>query len=145
MLSKTTSNARLISQLDAIIHSVLRDNPLPLVYENKIRIGYLLIRETRGQWTVYDTDKNKIIAKTHYKKSALVLAKNYLQNPGCITEILYLDGEIFKHTCDIEQYEYAINHLANENKIAVRMARMGDSENKREIAERKLQKYFKFA
>lgn len=142
---KIKSDSQLISQLDIIIRSVLRDNPLPLVYENKIRIGYLLIRETNDKWTVYDTDKNKIIAKVHYKKSALALAKNYLQNPEHIKKILELDSEMFKHTGDIEHYSRAIKYLKNENQIAVRMARMCDSEHKLDIAERKLQKYFKFA
>lgn len=144
-LLKMVSETNIISQLETIIHSVLRERPLPIVYENKIRLGNLLIRKTGEQWTIYNTEKNNIIAKTHYRKTALILAKVYLKDSKKINEIKMIDSDIFKHSTDIEYYKHFIQNLHDKNKVAVRAARLCDSENKLDIAERKLAKYLDFA
>lgn len=145
MLLKARANSKLISQLDIIMGNVLRERPLPMIYENKIRLDSLLIRETGDKWTVYDTSENIIIAKTHYRKSAIILAKVYLQDPLKIKDIVRLDATIFKHTTDIEYYENSVKNLENEVQKSIRKARICDSETKLKHAEDKLLKYAEIA
>lgn len=145
MLLRTRTNSRLISQLDTIMGNVLRERPLPVVYENKIRLENLLIKKASDKWIVYDTSENIIIAKTHYRKSAIILAKVYLQKPSKIKEIVRLDSTIFKHSTDIDYYENSIKNLDNEVQKSIRLARLCDSETKLRNAEDKLLKYAEIA
>lgn len=96
-------------------------------------------------WTVYDTEKNIIISKLHYRKSALILAKSYLKDQSCVSQIADIDKTIFKHQSDISYYEHSIKTMKNTNQIAVREARLCDSEHKLKQAEHKMMKYLDFA
>jgi hypothetical protein len=65
----------LAKELEALINRNLDTSYFPYVKGKSIRIGHIIVRETRFGFLVFDTKNNKEVDKMFCKTSAVALAK----------------------------------------------------------------------
>ena len=100
---------RVLKDLQDIIEANLDITLLPYKKGNSIRIGSMVVRESKHGHLVYSIKQNKQIARTFSKTAAVAIAKS-----GKVNEILYLDHQVQKHFNDCLFYKNTITKTKNE-------------------------------
>ena len=109
-MSSNKVTPKLAKELENLINNKIDTSYLPYVKGKSIRIGHIIVRETRAQFfLVFDTKENKEIAKMFCKTAAVALAKSVVQKrSSAINKIKELDNRISKHFTDAMFYKHTI-------------------------------------
>ena len=109
-MSSNKLTPKLAKELENLINNKIDTSYLPYVKGKSIRIGHIIIRETRAQFfLVFDTKENKEVAKMFCKTAAVALAKSVVQKrSSAINKIIQLDDSISKHFTDALFYKHTI-------------------------------------
>lgn len=115
-------NKNILKDLQEIIEDNLDPSMFPYKKGNSIRIGKIVIRESRVGYLVYDIESNTQIAKTFCKTAAIALARSI--NKGCdIQRVIELDKVIEKHYNDCIFYKHTIKKTKDEIKKEITINR----------------------
>ena len=95
-----TASESILRDLEEIINATLAEMPLPYQKGNSIRIKNIIIRKSSNGYLIYDSKINKQLARTHFKSSAIALAKNAAIGIDVVKQIKQLDAELLKHYND---------------------------------------------
>ena len=116
---------QLVQELENLINNKIDTSYLPYVKGKSIRIGHIIIRETRAQFfLVFDTKENKEVAKMFCKTAAVALAKNIVQKRSdAIYRIKQLDERISKHFTDALFYKHTMRVTKDETRREVAQMR----------------------
>ena len=108
----------LAKELENLINNKIDTSYLPYVKGKSIRIGHIIIRETRAQFfLVFDTKENNEVAKMFCKTAAVALAKSVVQKrSSVINKIIQLDDSISKHFTDALFYKHTIKITKDNTK-----------------------------
>ena len=109
-MSSNKLTPALARELENLINNKIDTSYLPYVKGKSIRIGHIIIRETKAQFfLVFDTKENKEVAKMFCKTAAVALAKNIVQKRSdAISRIKQLDERICKHFTDAIFYKHTM-------------------------------------
>jgi len=101
----------LVKELENLINNKIDTSFFPYVKGKSIRIGHIIVRETRAKFfLVFDTKENKEIAKMFCKTSAVALAKTMAKSKeeADIKRIKELDYTISKNFTDALFYKHTM-------------------------------------
>ena len=121
-MSSKKVNLTLAQELENLINNKIDTSYFPYVKGKSIRIGHVIVRETRAQFfLVFDTKENKEIAKMFCKTSAVALAKSIVTSKqnDTINKIKQLDDTISKNYTDAIFYRHTIKVTKDEIKREV--------------------------
>ena len=110
-MSSNKVTPKLAKELENLINNKIDTSYLPYVKGKSIRIGHIIVRETRAQFfLVFDTKENKEVAKMFCKTAAVALAKSIVtaRENSAINRIKELDNRISKHFTDAMFYKHTI-------------------------------------
>jgi len=109
----------LVKELENLINNKIDTSFFPYVKGKSIRIGHIIVRETRAKFfLVFDTKENKEIAKMFCKTSAVALAKTMAKSKeeADIKRIKELDYTISKNFTDALFYKHTMKVTKDEIK-----------------------------
>ena len=109
----------LVKELENLINNKIDTSYFPYVKGKSIRIGHIIVRETRAKFfLVFDTKENKEIAKMFCKTSAVALAKTMAKSKeeADIKRIKELDYTISKNFTDALFYKHTMKVTKDEIK-----------------------------
>jgi len=112
---------KLAQELENLINNKIDTSYLPYVKGKSIRIGHIIVRETKvGFFLVFDTKENKEVAKMFCKTAAVALAKSVVQKRNdAISRIKQLDERISKHFTDALFYKHTIRVTKDDTRREV--------------------------
>ena len=112
---------KLAQELENLINNKIDTSYLPYVKGKSIRIGHIIVRETKvGFFLVFDTKENKEVAKMFCKTAAVALAKSVVQKRNdAISRIKQLDERISKHFTDAIFYKHTIRVTKDDTRREV--------------------------
>ena len=128
-------------ELENLINNTIDKSVLPYVKGKSIRIGHVIVRETRvGFFLVFDTKENTEIAKMFCKTGAVALAKSIVskQNDAEIKIIKSLDDIISKNFNDAIFYKHTIKVTKDDIKKQVAQMRYSVARDATQHAKDKL-------
>jgi hypothetical protein len=128
-------------ELENLINNTIDKSFLPYVKGKSIRIGHVIVRETRvGFFLVFDTKENAEIAKMFCKTGAVALAKSIVskQDNAEIKLIKTLDDIISKNFNDAIFYKHTINVTKDSIKKQVAQMRYSVARDATQHAKDKL-------
>jgi hypothetical protein len=129
----------LSKELETLIHKMLVSHPLPYKKGKSIRVGPVVIRESRQQgFIIFDCIEQTQLAITYSKGAALAVAKCHI-NKQDYQEVLRLDRIFQKHDIDCLHYQYIIGKSSNESLRYVNINRLEISEAESEIAKQDIE------
>ena len=134
----------LAKELENLINNKIDTSYLPYVKGNSIRIGHIIVRETRvGFFLVFDTKENKEIDKMFCKTSAVALAKSIVNKKGyvALNRIKNLDKEISKHYNDAVFYKHTMQITKDITKYEVARTRYDIAAAVTKVAKDKLDSF----
>lgn len=103
-------------QLETIITYGVKDNPLPYKKGNSIRIGKLVIRESKTQgYIIFDCENNKQVDVVSSLRGALAMSILYMKDRDYKT-VKVLDQKYFKHYNDAVFYKETIKKTSSESR-----------------------------
>jgi hypothetical protein len=106
-------------QLEAIIYNGIKKTPLPFKKGNSIRIGKIVIRESKTQgYIIFDCENGLQIDVASSLRGAIAMSKLYLMNQD-ITKIKYLDRKYSKYYNDSIFYKASLKNASNESRKIV--------------------------
>jgi hypothetical protein len=117
-------NDVIISELEEIINSGMESVILPYIKGNSIRIKHFIIRKNSHGYLVYDCKTNSQVAKTHFKTTAVAIAKNLVENKDIVKAALKLDQELLKNYNDAVFYKHIIKNSKDRLVIGSRKTRL---------------------
>jgi hypothetical protein len=130
----------IVNDLNEMVIYGLYRNPIPIVKGNSIRIGNIVIRQSKNHgYIVIDTFYNKQLCSVYSKKSAIAVAKKALMNFD-YNDVLILDKLYEKHKNDCIFYNHTISKTTKENKKYINEARLQVSLNELDSITRRLEK-----
>ena len=142
-MSSKKLNLKLAKELENLINNKIDTSYFPYVRGKSIRIGHIIVRETRFGFLVFDTKNNKEVDKMFCKTSAVALAKQEasgsLTNP--IEYIRKLDKEIEKNFNDAIFYKHTMRVTKDDTKFFVAQTRYDIAASKTRYAKEELDKY----
>ena len=109
----------LVKELENLINNKIDTSYFPYVKGKSIRIGHIIVRETRARFfLVFDTKENKEVAKMFCKTSAVALAKTIAKSKeeADIKRIKELDHTISKNFTDALFYKHTMKVTKDEIK-----------------------------
>lgn len=113
---------KIASAVEYLLSKVVLDKPLPqlrFIYKkHKIVLG------KNGYYSVYKPDGKKIANKIHYQETAKYIA-NHSKQPSLISNILYIESEMFRHKEKIEFFSN-YNIQKNSKNISTKIQMMYD-------------------
>lgn len=114
----------ILSELESVVKQGLLKTPLPYKKGNTIRIGHVVIRESKTHGHIlFDVVKQKQIAVLFSKTAALALAKNYISDKD-YQKIFWIDTKYQKNYNDIMFYKHTIDKTKDEIKKCVALDRL---------------------
>ena len=128
-------------ELENLINNTIDKSFLPYVKGKSIRIGHVIVRETKvGFFLVFDTKENTEIAKMFCKTGAVALAKSIVskQNDAEIKIIKSLDNVISKNFNDAIFYKHTIKVTKDDIKKQVAQMRYSVARDATQHAKDKL-------
>ena len=134
-------NKRIIKDLQEIIEANLDPSMFPYKKGNSIRIGKIVIRESRAGYLVYDIESNSQIAKTFCKTAAVAIAKSITKNRSNVQRVLELDKLIEKYYNDCVFYKYTINKTKDDFKREITINRYEIAKSMTSDAKRRLDSF----
>jgi len=118
-MNSDTLTPKLAKELENLINNKIDTSYFPYVKGKSIRIGHIIVRETRAKFfLVFDTKENKEIGKMFCKTSALALAKTMAKSKeeADIKRIKELDHTISKNFTDALFYKHTMKVTKDEIK-----------------------------
>jgi hypothetical protein len=118
-MNSDTLTPKLAKELENLINNKIDTSYFPYVKGKSIRIGHIIVRETRAKFfLVFDTKENKEIGKMFCKTSALALAKTMAKSKeeADIKRIKQLDHTISKNFTDALFYKHTMKVTKDEIK-----------------------------
>lgn len=135
-------NPKLARELEYLINKNLDTSYFPYVKGKSIRIGHIIVRETKvGFFLVFDTKENKEIGKMFCKTSAVALAKTVASGRSGRKNILELDKEISKNYNDAVFHKHIMNVTKDETRYFVASTRYDIAAAKTKVAKDRLDSY----
>ena len=123
-MSSKKLSPELARELEYLINKNLDTSYFPYVKGKSIRIGHVIVRETKvGFFLVFDTKENKEIAKMFCKTAAVALAKTVVKNKSQIKTIKDLDKIIEKNYNDAIFHKYTMRVTKDDTKYFVAATR----------------------
>jgi hypothetical protein len=116
-MNSDTLTPKLAKELENLINNKIDTSYFPYVKGKSIRIGHIIVRETRAKFfLVFDTKENKEIGKMFCKTSALALAKTMAKSKEAadIKRIKQLDHTISKNFTDALFYKHTMKVTKDE-------------------------------
>jgi hypothetical protein len=138
------NNQKIKQQLEEIISSGLAKTPLPMIQNNSIRIGKIIITPKEDGFRVYNLSNKQDLGKTYSRNAALAIAKICCQGE-CLTslvkQILDLDQYYQKYDTDCTFYYATIKRTTDEFKKDVVETRYYDALERKYSAVDKINKF----
>lgn len=107
-------------ELEYLINKNLDTSYFPYVKGKSIRIGHIVVRETKiGFFLVFDTKENKEIAKMFCKTAAVALAKSIARSRNQLNKIKQLDRYIEKHYNDAVFHKHTMKVTKDDTRFFV--------------------------
>ena len=116
-MSSKKLTPELVKELENLINNKIDTSYFPYVKGKSIRIGHIIVRETRARFfLVFDTKENKEVAKMFCKTSAVALAKTIAKSKedADIKRIKQLDHTISKNFTDALFYKHTMKVTKDE-------------------------------
>jgi hypothetical protein len=130
-----------VRDLEEIVSKNVDKFKFPEIKGNAIRIGHLLIRNSKQNgYIVVDTKINKTVETAYSKRGAIAIALANIKNKN-YKEILYYDSVIEKNVNDSQFYFHTIENSNELSKKQAILNRFEDSKNKIDWARRALDNY----
>lgn len=98
----------IIKDLEDLIESSIDAVAFPYKKGNSIRIGNMVVRESKNGYLVYDTTNNCQVARTFCKASAIAIAKNKARGRDITEKAMEYDKIIEKNYNDALFYKNTI-------------------------------------
>ena len=118
-----------LSSLEDIVNNKMSEYNLPLARGKSIRIGNLVVRNSkRFGYVIIDTATNKSIDNAYSKYGAVALANAHLKNLS-VKEVKRCDEIIEKNANDSYFYVYSIKKTTDEFKQNVLESRLEIAQN----------------
>jgi len=127
---------KVLKDLQEIIEANLDPTLFPYQKGNSLRIGSIVIRESKKGHLVYCAKANKQIARTFSKTAAVAIARG-----GNVNKILRLDNEIMKHFNDCLFYKHTMNNSKSDTARFVAENRYEISSDRTQQLKKKLDGY----
>ena len=127
---------KVLKDLQEIIEANLDPTLFPYQKGNSLRIGSIVIRESKKGHLVYCAKANKQIARTFSKTAAVAIARG-----GNVNKILRLDNEIMKHFNDCLFYKNTMKNSKSDVSRFVAENRYEISSDKTRQLKKKLDGY----
>lgn len=109
----------ILDQLQNIIENGIRNNPVPYRKGNSIRIGAIVIRESKTQgYVLFDAVNNTQISTAYSLAGALAIAKSYMSSQP-IEKIQMLDRRLEKHSNDCVFFKHTIKNCSDKIKKTI--------------------------
>ena len=140
-MSSKKLNPKLAKELENLINNKIDTSYFPYVRGKSIRIGHIIVRETRFGFLVFDTKNNKEVDKMFCKTSALALAKAVAQGNQPNNHIMQLDKVIEKNYNDAIFYKNTMRVTSDDTKFFVAQTRYDIAASKTLYAKEELDKY----
>jgi hypothetical protein len=136
-----SSKKLLISDLEEIVNKGLEDSNIPVAKGNSIRIKHIIIRTSPHGFLIYDAKENRQIVRTHFKSTAVAIAKNLAQGKDLTTKLIALDNLMLKHYNDAVFYKHSMKKATDPFIIEVRQVRLDIAISESRRAREKLNQY----
>lgn len=105
---------KIYNQLETIIYNGIKKTPLPYKKGNSIRIGKVIIRESKTKgYILFDCEQNAQIDVADSLRGALAISKLYINNKT-FKDIKQLDRRYSKYYNDSIFYRASIKKTTNE-------------------------------
>ena len=127
---------KVLKDLQEIIEANIDPTLFPYQKGNSLRIGSIVIRESKKGHLVYCAKANKQIARTFSKTAAVAIARG-----GNVTKILQLDNEIMKHFNDCLFYKHTMKNSKSDTARFVAENRYEISSDRTQQLKKKLDGY----
>lgn len=118
------NSEKLLNDLEEIVNKGLEDSAIPYSRGNSIRIKHIIIRKSPKGYLIYDSTENRQVARTHFKTTAVAIAKNLAQGKDITDKALEFDITMLKHYNDAMFYKNSIKKLTDSVKIEIRLTRL---------------------
>jgi hypothetical protein len=117
-------NTALLNELQHLIEDKLDPSLFPYQKGNSIRIGKIVVRDSKKGFLIYDCQENKQVAITFSKTAALALAKSLSKGTNNISIVMDLDKTIQKNYMDALFFTNTIKTTKDEFKKDVVVTRL---------------------
>ena len=117
-------NTALLNELQHLIEDKLDPSLFPYQKGNSIRIGKIVVRDSKKGFLIYDCQENKQVAITFSKTAALALAKSLSKVTNNISIVMDLDKTIQKNYMDALFFTNTIKTSKDEFKKDVVLTRL---------------------
>jgi hypothetical protein len=117
-------NTALLNELQHLIEDKLDPSLFPYQKGNSIRIGKIVVRDSKKGFLIYDCQENKQVAITFSKTAALALAKSLSKGTNNISTVMDLDKTIQKNYMDALFFTNTIKTSKDEFKKDVVLTRL---------------------
>lgn len=118
------TSEKILKDLEDIVNKGLEDVNIPYSKGNSIRIGHIVIRISPKGYLIYDVKDNRQVARTHFKSTAIAIAKNLAQGKNITDKIMEFDYLMLKHYNDAVFYKHSMRKSKDPFKIQVRRTRL---------------------
>jgi len=118
------TNTTLLKELQHLIEDKLDPSMFPYQKGNSIRIGKIVVRDSKKGFLIYDCQENKQVAITFSKTAALALAKSLSKGTNNIKTVMDLDNTIRKNYMDALFFTNTIKTTKDDFKRDVVLTRL---------------------
>ena len=118
------TNTTLLKDLQHLIEANLDASLFPYQKGNSIRIGKIVVRDSKKGFLIYDCQENKQVAITFSKTAALALAKSLSKGTNNMSTVMDLDKTIQKNYMDALFFTNTIKTSKDEFKKDVVLTRL---------------------
>lgn len=118
------TNKTLLQELQTLIEDQLDPSMFPYQKGNSIRIGKIVVRESKKGFLIYDCQENKQVAITFSKTAALALAKSLSKGTNNIKTVMDLDQIIQKNYMDALFFTNTLKVTTDDFKKDVTLTRL---------------------
>ena len=117
-------NTALLKELQHLIDEKLDPSLFPYQKGNSIRIGKIVVRDSKKGFLIYDCQENRQVAITFSKTAALALAKSLSKGTNITSTVMDLDKTIQKNFMDALFFTNTIKTTKDDFKKDVSITRL---------------------
>ena len=117
-------NTALLKELQHLIDDKLDPSLFPYQKGNSIRIGKIVVRDSKKGFLIYDCQENRQVAITFSKTAALALAKSLSKGTNITSTVMDLDKTIQKNFMDALFFTNTIKTTKDDFKKDVSITRL---------------------
>ncbi len=110
-------------QLRTIIEKGIKDNPLPIKKGNSIRIGKVVIRQSRSGYLIFDVKDKTQIDMMESLRGAIAASKLYMVDKD-YRHVKILDKQYNKHYMDTVFFKNTLKNTVDEQKKDITETRL---------------------